>query len=242
MRISAILCAGVAAYAQPSLDRPTLGTMLDANGIARPVYGISGSVTLGEVAASGVLSSACSRQLCLMKTGAAILSADGSVPAPPGPAIFALDGAAAWVYFPLSKQLARWQAGELDFLSVDIAGDIQSIRAGSDNTIDAVIRRGDRVWIARISAADGSVTFLGSLPRAAGPMMLLGENGVTFASRDGLVLRREDGSEIRFHVKNVSGIFALGEGYVEVRAGQSMYALRVDSGHERLFLLPEIAP
>lgn len=214
--------------------------MLDASGIARPVYGIAASVTLGEAAASDVLSSACSRQLCLLKTSSSILSANGSLPAPPGSAVFALDGAAAWVYFSSSNQWARWQAGELDFLSLDVPGDILSIRAGPDGAIDAALRRGDRVWIARISPADGSVAMLSSLPPGTGPAMLL-RNGVIFANRDALVLRRENGGEINFDLKGAMDLFALGEGYVEVRAGSSTYGVRVDPGHEQLFLLPEIA-
>ncbi len=63
-----------------------------------------------------------------------------------------------------------------------------------------------------------------------------------FATRDELVLRREDGSEINFDVKGVTDVFALGEGYVEVRAGRSIYGARVDPGREQLFVLPEIAP
>ena len=237
---AATLCAwAVWAQAQPGLVRPQLGTMLDSSGAARPVYGVPGSVMLGDPAATGVLASACSRQLCLLKTDSALLSPTGSIPAPAGPAVFALDGAEAFVYFPESQQLAHWHGGQLDFTPLNVEGKILSLRA-EGGKIDAVIRRGDRVSIESLSLDGASLGVTGSLPDGTQAAMLTGTGGVLFANRDSLVLLHADGTEKRFEVAGAQAMFALGDGYVEVRAGPSTYAVRVDPGQERIFLLPEV--
>ena len=215
-----------------------MGVMLDSSGSARTVYGVPGSIVLGNTLATGALSIASSRRLWLVKTDSAILSSTGSVPAPPGPALFALDGATALVYFPASNQLARWHEGQLDFLDGGIPDEVLSIRAGSGGTLDAALRRDGRVSLVSISLTDGSVTVTGSIPNA-GVVTLL-DAGILFSNRDALVLRRTDATEVRFDLPGAEAIFPLGDGYVEVRAGRSTYAIRTDPGRERTFLLPEV--
>jgi hypothetical protein len=243
---TASLCAwAVCAWAQTGLVRPQLGTMLDSSGAARPVYGVPGSVTLGDAAATGVLASACSRQLCLLKIDSALLSAAGSIPAPAGPAVFALDGVEAFVYFPESQQLAHWHGGQLDSTPLNVEGKILSLRVegrAESGKIEAVIRRGERVSIERISPDGANLGITGSLPDDTRAAMLTGAGGVVFANRDTLVLLHADGTETRFEVAGAQAMFALGDGYVEVRAGSSTYAVRVDPGQERIFLLPEVPP
>jgi hypothetical protein len=206
--------------------------MLDAGGAARPVYGLAASVTVGDSNATGVLSAACSLRLCLLKTASAILSADRVADAPPGPAIFALDGEAAFVYFPQSQQLACWHAAQLDPMNLDVSGEILSMRAARGG-LELAVRRDDGVWIVR---ANNEV--IGSIPDATGPVMLL-PDGVLFASQDSLVVRHLDGTEVRFDLPGAEAIFTLGDGYVEVRAGGSSFAVRIEPGREQLFHLPE---
>src|SRR5713101_6330173 len=94
------------------IEHPRLGLMPDQNGAARPVEGVAGSVTLGDAIANGVMSLGCSKRLCLVKTDASIVSSSGeAADAPPGPALFALDGNSAFVYFEHSQRLARWHQG-----------------------------------------------------------------------------------------------------------------------------------
>ena len=145
-----LLWALASAYAQTGLDRPQMGVMLDSSGAARAVDGVLGSILLGDTLATGALSIASSRRLWLVKTDSAILSSIGSVPAPPGPALFALDGATALVYFPASNQLARWHEGQLDFLDAGIPDEVLApIRAGSGSTLDAAVRRDGRASLYR---------------------------------------------------------------------------------------------
>ena len=207
--------------------------MLDANGVTRALYGIAGSTTLGDPIASGVLSSACSKRLCLAKTDAAIISSGESIDAPPGPALFALDHDAAFVYFPQTKQLARWHDGRLDPVDQNVAGEVLSIRE-SEGGVEFAVRRDDGTAIVR---ADNGV--IDSLPDATGAVMLLDRGRVLFSTVDAVMLRRADGSQIRFEIAGAEAFLALGEGYVQVRAGSSTYAIRLEAGQEKMFLLPE---
>jgi len=243
-----ILFFGMPARAQSGLEHPQLGMMIDRSGVARPAYGVAASVTVGGAAAQDVLSIACSRQLCLMKTDSALLASDTTIPtvlAPPlpmGPALIALDGASAFVYFMRTKQLVRWHDGQLDPVPWEIQNEsttVIAIRAGPSGTLDAAPRVDRRVSIVRATLADGTRIVIGSLPDDTGPVLLT-TSGVVFAELDKVVLRRPDGAESSFPVTNVREILRLGDRYVQIRAGDFDYALRIDSGHEQLFLLPEI--
>ena len=133
MKIAIFLLFAMAGWAQ--IERPQLGLMLDTNGSVRPVYGAAGSATLGDPVLTGVLSFGCSARLCLMKTEAAIVASDGtSVAAPTGPAIFAMRGASAYIYFSDTQQWARWQDGQLewiDFVPGEAAGTTMTLEDGT---------------------------------------------------------------------------------------------------------------
>jgi hypothetical protein len=289
---------GGCAWAQDSsnqIGQPQLGAMLTAAGAPRVVFGVTGSVTIGDAPAEGVLSSnnvpsildmGCSRGMCLMKTDSALVSFAAStaasptgsmkVDAPAGPALFWFEGFtttgdSALVYFPRSRQLARWQNGRLSYVDFDVTGEILAIGEATDGTLQFAVRNAAGTWIAR----NGDV-IVESLHDAEfkGPALIL-HGGVLFATGDGLILRRPDQSELVFRVGHIeadpslahgpttaseprpSGSEAprletitfswLGENYVQVRlhgsgGDYSSYALRVDPGHERLFLLPEPQP
>ena len=107
--VSGLLVMSACAFAQ--IEHPQIGVMLDENGDARVVLGVAGSTTSSDSLWSGVLSLACSAQVCFAKSQGALLSSSGeSMDAPAGPAIFAIDGATAYVYFPgdaATRPLAR---------------------------------------------------------------------------------------------------------------------------------------
>ena len=227
-----IAAAAACAWAQSALDRSWLGRMIDTHGFLRPVSGVSGAFVADAPVAEGVLSTACSRTLCLAKTDAAVLSLSGATPAPPGPAEFALDGDHAVIFFPLNRQFARWREGSLEMFDLNVDGEVLSVR--SDLTL--AIRRGDGVWIV---SANGAI--LDSLPDETGPV-LLADGGIVYATPESLVLRRADGSEVRFPAPGVAALFALGDGYIEARAAGALYTLHIDPGHERLYLLPQPQP
>ncbi|HEV1284012.1 MAG TPA: hypothetical protein VNU44_01840 [Bryobacteraceae bacterium] len=231
--ISLAICA--CAWAQ--VQRPQIGKMLDANGAVRTVYGIASSVTLGAAEITDVLSSGCSNALCLAKTDAGIVSASGIAPTPAGPALFAFDGATAWVWFTESRQLAQWSNGTLaleprpsEAVSVrDPYGEVLSIGASS-GSVQFVVRRfkGD-VWIVN---QDGSVA--GALPRAAGAVMLI-PGGAVYATRSGIAIHN-----LEIPLEGVTAFSWMSASYLQVRAGGSIYALRIDPGRETLFQLPGV--
>jgi hypothetical protein len=172
--------------------------------------------------------------LCIAKTASAIVAEGVTVPAPRGPALIALDGANAWVYFPATRQLARWSAGALtpvvfhpDALHRD--GEVLSLRAD----LTMAVRRGNTTWIV---AANGAL--LDSLPDGAGPVLLI-PGAAVYATGDSLMVRRDGGSEVRFPASGILSLSMLGDGLVEARAGSVLYALVTDSGSERLLQLPQ---
>jgi len=220
----------VVAWAQ--LQPPQLGVMVDRSGAARPVFGVASSVTTGPPLAAAVISSACSSQLCLFKTQSSIFWVGGGIPAPSGPALFALNGTSAYVYFPRSAQLAQWQSGKLTMLDSNVTGEILSLLALADGTLQfAVLRNG------AVSIVDQSDQVLGTIPGT--PAMLI-SNGAVYATSGSLVLRLSDASELRWPLSGIQEFSAMGSGYVQIRTASGSYALRVDPGREQLFMLPEI--
>jgi hypothetical protein len=71
--------------------------------------------------------------------------------------------------------------------------------------------------------------------------VLLLSGGILYATASEVVLRRKDGAEIHFAATGVSRLFAMSDGWVEVRGKNALFALRTDSGHEKLYWLPQPA-
>ncbi len=223
----------LSSYAVGQIEQPRIGVMLNRDGSARPVLGMAGSTTLGDAAANGVISSSCAA-ICLFKTDSAIVSATGSVGAPPGPALFSFTSDSVLVYFPRARKLARWHSDQLDPVSLTIPGDILAMGNNS-----FVVRRPGGVWI--VNSADQPV---GSLPFETTAALLLDsggslDSGVLYATPSELIIRRPDQSLQIFSISGVTSLSYLGQNYVQVHTRDANYALRIDPGHERAFLLPE---
>lgn len=203
--------------------------MRTSGGSAIPVFGVAGSATLGDAQLTGVVSSGCVG-FCLFKTASSIVSASGSVNAPAGPALFSFAADSALVYFPHSRTLARFTAGHLDPIAFNIAGEILAIGPAA-----FVVRRPGGVWIVNSTGQP-----LDSLPRDVTAALLL-DSGLLYATPSDLILRRPDRSEQSFGVAGVRELSWLGSGYVQIRtaAVNATYALRVDPGREKIFLLPD---
>jgi hypothetical protein len=228
----ALVMAGCV-YAQAALDRPVLGQMLDRDGVLRTVTGLGGSFQLEPPVGLRVLATACSRVLCVAKTEFAVVSPGGlSATAPAGGALLALNGSSALVYFPAAKQLARWQDGVLTPVEVNVDGEVLALRAAGGG-VQFAVRRDSGVWIVSV---DGSI--LDSLPSEAGAVLLL-PDATVYSTGDALVLRKSDGTELRFAVARITALYALGEGYVGAMSPQGAYALRTVAAREQLFVLPQ---
>jgi hypothetical protein len=228
MKILTTFAICACAWGQSGIDRPQLGKMLDASGAVRTVYGIVASVTLGDPEQTGVVSQACSKTFCLAKTETAVVSASGSADAPAGPALFAFDGDAAFVWFPRSRQLAQWQNGVLALIDSTVDGEVLSMRACA-GSVEFAVRRESGEWIVKL---DGSV--VDSLPRSTGPVMLI-PGGVVYATREEIVIRG-----LRIPLARVTSFSQMSAGYLQVRAGLLDYVLRVEPGREMLFQLPGV--
>jgi hypothetical protein len=229
MRVLLLMLFATGGFAQPRLEPPKIGAMLDRSGGFRWVQGIAGSFVVGSASHSGVISAACSVERCLVKTATHVISESGErAEAPPGPAVFGLDGRGAWIYFPATDQFARWDQGFLRTVDWHVDGEVLSLRQGPE----IAVRRGADVWI-----TDSSGALLDSVAGATGAVLLLPQ-AVVFAASDGLVLRRQDRSELRFPLTGVVALSAMGAGFVQVVTPDQSYALRTDSGREQIFLLP----
>jgi hypothetical protein len=228
MKILSAFAICTCAWAQTGIDRPQVGKMLDASGTVRTVYGIAASVTLGDPEMIGVVSQACSKTYCLAKTETSIASTAGSANAPTGPALFAFDGDAAFLWFPQSRQLAHWQNGLITLIDSAIYGEVLSIRA-SAGSVEFAVRRKSGEWIVKL---DESV--VDSLPRSTGPVMLI-PGGVVYATREEIVIR-----DLRIPLEHVTSFSQMSTSYLQVHAGQIEYVLRVDPGRETLFQLPGV--
>jgi len=221
-----IFFLGICAWAQSGIEVPAIGMIVDSSGALRQVQGVAGSFLLGPASMTGVLSTACSDQLCLVKTGSTILSATGETDAPPGPAIFGFSGDSAIVFFPEPHMFARWHDNVLEPLDWVVDGEILSVQPE-----EIAVRKNGEVSIVH---PDGSVA--DSLPEARGPVLLLSK-GVVFATKDEIILR-QDNSEVRFELTDAQSITAMGPRYAVIHAGEEVYALRIEAGCEALYRLP----
>ena len=195
----------------------------------------SGNVpaTGAVVLALPVVSMGCSRTMCLMKMESALVSlassVAGSLPvvdAPAGPALFWFEGPvaggnvnvaganvnagsagnSALVYFPASRQLARWQNGQLSPVDFDVTGEILSIGEASDGTPQFAVRNPAGTWVVRngdvivqsLSGPESAGPFGSTGPLGSMGSVLLLHGGGLFATDAGLILRRSDGSELVF--------------------------------------------
>jgi hypothetical protein len=220
--------------AQSDLNRPDIGLIIDRQGLLRPVAGVSGSFLVGAPQAVGALSFACSQVLCVAKLKDSIVASNSSLAAPKGDAVIAADESGATIYFRESGQFVRWQNGALTPLDWVVAGEILSIGSGTSGPKLAV-RRDRGVWIVSTAGA-----VLDSLPSSAQAVLLL-SGATVYATAGDVVLRRADGSEIHFPATGVFQLFAMGDGWVEARGKNALFALRTDSGHESLYWLPQPA-
>ena len=223
MKLFLFFLIGASAWAQ--IERPSLGVMLDENGLARPVTGAPAAAALGDPLFGGaVISLACSETMCLAKTETAVVSSTGgTADAPPGAAIMAFIGDVAYVYFVETRQFAIWFANQLYFFDFAAGGDVLSIRA---NGFAYAIARDDGIWVGNQNLG------------AANAIFLLDGGGALLAVDGQVRLLRADGTEIDFAVAGAGGFVRMSDRYIEVITDSGMWALDTQPGSEQAFLLP----
>ncbi|HUA85277.1 MAG TPA: hypothetical protein VMB85_15550 [Bryobacteraceae bacterium] len=226
-----VLALAISAWAQSGLDRPPIGMMLDATGAARPVSGLPGSASVADPTMTGVVALGCG-SFCLIKTNSSLIAAGQSVAASAGPALFAFDSSGAFVYFSQTRQLARWQSGQLTPVDYNVSGEIVSI-ASVGGVPQFATRQGGEI---QVVSNDGAV--MDVFPRGVGPLMLLSD-GVLFSTGRAVVLRRPGASDIEFPLARAISFTAMSPDFIEVRAAAAIFALRLTPGREQLFELPQ---
>ena len=174
-----LVCASaVYARAQSGIEVPTIGAIVDSSGALRPVQGVAGSFLLGPADVAGSSLRGVLRAVVSGQDRFEDRLADGETDAPPGPAIFGLDGDRAMVFFPEPRDvraLARRHAwNPLDWV---VDGEVLSVRL-------AVAKPRSRC-----GGTDRSGSFIPMVPwsirsrDATGPVLLL-PDGVLFATAD----------------------------------------------------------
>ena len=79
-----------------------------------------------------------------------------------------------------------------------------------------------------------------SIPNSS--LLLPIPDGVVFATKRYIILRRREGSGWRFPLTGVQCVAALGSHYAAIRTLDSIYVLRLDAGREGIYLLPGASP
>jgi hypothetical protein len=254
-----LLLGAVIAAAQSPLERPRIGYLVDSGGALRPLYGTAANFILGEALSSGNISCASSNRVALVKTPEEVLLAgpEGDVKrrwvGAAGDALFAFhaDGAPALAFFLESPSLMRVEEDRLETVPLDmerVGGTVVAIAAPDRESALVGVRRGEEIWLLKISTGSGEVLDERLLARVAGRLHLLGDGGVLYSENGDVVWRAAAGVEKRFPLgAEVVSYAPLGAAWIAIGARHdgaarlTRYGLRLDAGREGLYQLPEAA-
>jgi hypothetical protein len=238
-----------AAWAEPNMIVPRVGSMIDTGGALRVVSGIAGSFVAGPVEVPRTLAVACAGTFCIAKTDRNLITPHGIVSAPPGDAVLATNGKRSMVWLAQSGEFFElWMGGraQLQPQAWKVDGRVLSLRITPQGA-DIAVRRASGVWIV---TPDGTV--IDTLPAEASGAVLLLDAGTAYVSGTDVVVRNGDGSEVRFAVPSApQAMFRMGADWVEIITAAANYALRIDpglaspaapsSGRQSIFMLPGAA-
>lgn len=236
---------------QPAITPPQLGWVRDAHTGLRPVTGIAANFILGDSVTDGVISSAFSGSFGIVKTDASlsVLDRDGQtvfrMDADSGAALFAFsdDGAPAFVYLAQSQTLFKWNTDRLEpaLFNPDLFnGSVQSIASPARDRAAAVVKREDGLWLVDLDL--GTQTLL---PGIEGPVLLRNNGSLLYAGEQGLMLRQAGRSEQPFDSSIAVATFEMmGKDWVHIteRDSSRHFAVRLESGREQIYQLPEAQP
>lgn len=234
------------ACGQPAITPPRVGLIQDSNHSLRAVLGVAANFLLSGSLREGVISSAFSGSFAMVKTDTSIMILDRegaqvyNMDVDAGPALFAFsdEGAPALVYLPQSQTLLQWTTGHLEAASLpadQIGGVIRSVASRG-----LVVQRDDGIWIVDLA---GASQFL--MAALDGPVLLRNDGSVLYATVDGFVLRRPNGTE---QVLGGTGLQParllfdqMSRDWVHVTEAHSPrhQAIRLTPGQEQTYQLPE---
>ena len=252
----AFLLLAASLWAQNALAPPQVGFIQDGRGRVLPVHGVAGNFLLGRATSSKVVSAAFSGAFGILKTDSALLVTDSQgraiagVNAPEGPALFAFapDGSPALAYFQSTHAFRVWDGHTFQSAGADPASlavqTVLSIYSLNSALAEVLVQREDGLWELGVQLETGVVVSQMSLPGVSAPALLVAGGGLVYRDAQGFIVRREDGSEklIPAHLTAKIAFGQMGDGWVEVTdsgAGR-LFAVNVQPGSERCFLLPEV--
>lgn len=237
--------------AQPGIRSPQLGWVRDADNALRPVTGLAGNFILGDSVLEGVVSSAFSGSFGIVKTATAlaVLDREGQIlfhtETEPGPALFAFSdqGLPAFVYLTQSQTLLKWNTDRLEPAPWDVdltGGDVQAIASPGPDRAAVIVKRDGGLWLIDLSLLTQTL-----LPGVEGPVLLRNNGALLYAPPQGLVLRQTGQSEQALEGSVAAATFTLmGKEWVHVteRGSSRHFAVRLESGREQIYQLPEAQP
>jgi len=251
-RFALFFLAAAAAWAQPAITPPQLGFIADGSGSLRPVYGVAGSFVLGDSAAAKVTSAAFSGSFGLAKLDSALIAYDAHgvtlsrIGASAGPALFGFstDGQSALVYLPKSGEVLHYAAGRFIPRPLKLV-DASVVSIAFPNPLEAsvIIQREDGLWDIRARLSDGHVESQAAFKVLTAPVLELATGELVSAEDLGVLLTKPDGSQLHIPAQ-VPASFTLQQmsnGWLQIAdlAGPARFAVRLTSGHEGFYTLPE---
>ena len=250
-RIAAVSLFAHALFAQPGLAPPQIGIAADASGALRPLFGITGNFVWGDAITGSVNSAAFSGRFGLVKTDAALVVLDqkgrklSSVDSGPGEALFAFsaDGFPALAY--TAGALFQWTDGAFQQVSFDplnIEGAIASVfSAGSDHA-GLLVQNDQGLWDVRLNLASGVIDQQTAITDLIGPAMRLPSGDIVSNEPTGVVILRQDGTEVHLAAQLPASfsLSQIGEAWVQLTDDENtvQFAIRVSPGGEAIFQLP----
>jgi hypothetical protein len=252
----AFLMIAQAAWPQAALAPPQVGFIQDGHRRVRPVNGLAGNFLLGSARSRGVISAAFSGPFGMLKSESALVVTDrqgrtiAGMDAPPGSALFAFsaDGFPALVYFPETNEFRVWDGQTFQPAAPDASSlryqTVLTIAAPNSAAAAVVIESEDGLWELTIQLATGAMVSKMFLSGVTTPALLLAGGGLLYRDAQGVVVRRQDGSEMRVAARLPKSI-AFGQmaaDWVQVTdlATGRLFAISIRPDHERYYALPEV--
>jgi hypothetical protein len=244
-----------AAWSQTALAPPRVGFIQDGHGKVRPVNGVAGNFLVGGAASAKILSAAFSGSFGLLKSDSALLVTDAlgraiaGMDAPSGSALFAFstNGSPALAYFQHTNTFRVWDGNAFQTAGPPAAMlatlTVLTVAAFSPGQAAVIVERPDGMCVLNVQLATGSVVSQMSLPGVTAPALLVASGDLVYRDARGVVLRRPNGSEdhVAAQLPRSIAFSQMGQGWIEITdlLTGSLFAVNIQPGSERYFILPE---
>jgi hypothetical protein len=243
-----------AASAAAQLAPPLLALVTDAQQQIRRAYGVTGNFILGDAvepkSLGDVVNWAFSGSAGLVKTAnqLLLLSADAGIvrasQAPAGNAHFAFDADGRDALVFLAEPAELWRIGAASNIRTtldptQIGGDVRAIAYAGQRLATLAICRRNRLWLASVDLAGGSVVSRRPSFIAGCPALALLPDRLIYATPGSLVIRLSDGEEHRVKLPEpAKSLRLIGDGWLEIATAHDSLALRLEGESGTLYRFP----